>query len=493
MNVLLAYPEYPVTFWSFKHVLKFVSKKAAYPPLGLLTVAGLLPADWNLRLVDLNVERLKDDDIRWADMVMVSAMIIQKKSVMEILERCRKLGTRVAAGGPLFNCMPQEFVDLADHLILGEAELTLPPFLDDLAKGNAKKIYDSDAFPDLSLSPLPRTDLIKLDKYAAYMVQFSRGCPFNCEFCDITALYGHKPRLKSAEQLLAELQVLYDLGWRDRVFIVDDNFIGNKREIKKVLPRLIEWMERHDYPFIFLTEASINLSDDDELIELMVRAGFDTVFVGLETPDEKSLKECSKTQNCGRDLVAAVKRLQSAGLQVLGGYIVGFDSDDEGIFSRQIKFIQESGVVTAMVGMLNAIPNTRLWRRLESEDRLRLDTPGYNTDGTMINFVPVMDMEKLVDGYRKVIRTIYNPRYFYQRACRFLDHYQPRRRRRIQGYEVTAFIKSVFYLGILGNGRSQWYFWKMLLKSTIRYRKAFSEAMTLMVFGHHFRKLAKKI
>lgn len=492
MKVLLINPKYPATFWSFKHALKFIAKKAAYPPLGLLTVAAMLPGDWSLRLVDLNVEKLRDRDLKWADYVLISAMFVQQRSVLDILHRCRHQGTRVVAGGPLFNSAPEQYLHLVDHLILGEAELTLPRFLAALEKGNPQKIYRAHGFPDLSLTPIPRWDLIRLDEYATLMMQVSRGCPFDCEFCDITALYGRKPRLKTAEQLVAELQAIYDLGWRNNVFIVDDNFIGNKAKIKKLLPRIIEWNESRGQPFTFLTEASINLADDDELIALMVQAGFDTVFIGLETPDEASLQECAKVQNCGRDMLAAIRKLQAAGLQVLGGYIVGFDNDDEHIFSRQIRFIQESGVVTAMVGLLNAVPNTRLWKRLKAENRLLRHMTGDNTDGT-INFIPHMDMSCLIQGYRSIVRTIYSPRYFYQRVCRFLEHYHPPRKRKIHGHEIRAFLKSILYLGILGNGPSQWYYWKLMIKSLTRYRQLFPEAVTLMIYGHHFRKIAKKV
>jgi radical SAM superfamily enzyme YgiQ (UPF0313 family) len=492
MKVLMVYPEYPVTFWSFDYALKFISKKAAYPPLGLLTVAAMLPEDWEVRLLDLNVENLLDRDLQWADCVMISAMLIQKKSVKSILQRCRSLGKKVLAGGPLFNSTPEEYLDRVDHLILNEAEITLPLFLADLEKGNARKVYRADTYPELSMTPTPRWDLINIKKYATLMIQCSRGCPYDCEFCDITTLYGRRPRVKDSAQLIGELQAIYDLGWRGTVFIVDDNFIGNKVKIKKMLPDLIEWMEAHQYPFQFTTEASINLADDDELIELIAEAGFDTVFIGLETPNEESLLECAKIQNRGRDMVAAIKKLQVAGIQVLGGYIVGFDNDDEGIFSRQIKFIQESGVVTAMVGLLNALPKTKLWQRLVAENRLHLDTTGDNTDGT-INFVPKMDKDMLIDGYRSIVRTIYSPRYYYRRVCNFLEHYQPRRKCPMQRHDFKAFFKSIFYLGIVGNGISQWYYWKMLCKSLIFHRSLFPDAMKLMVFGYHFRKVAKKV
>jgi radical SAM superfamily enzyme YgiQ (UPF0313 family) len=491
MKILLLHPEYPVTFWSFKHVLRFISKRAAFPPLGLLTVASMLPQEWELKLVDLNVEKLNNEDIAWADYIMISAMLIQENSVQEIIKKCSRMGKKIIAGGPLFNSIPETFIPLVDHLILNEAENTLQPFLDDLKKGTPKKIYRSEDFPLLTSTPVPRWDLIKIKKYASLMIQSSRGCPFDCEFCDITALYGRKPRVKNSEQLIAELETIYALGWRDRVFFVDDNFIGNKLKIKTILKDLIKWMKARKYPFTFLTEVSINLADDNELIELMVEAGFDTVFIGLETPNHESLRECEKNQNCSRDMVASIQKLQERGIQVLGGYIVGFDNDDEGIFSRQINFIQESGVVTAMVGLLNALPNTRLWKRLKADNRLLLSASGDNTDGTL-NFIPRMDVNKLIEGYRRLVRTIYSPRHIYQRVSRFLDRYQPRRKKKIHFYEIKAFLRSLFYLGVLGNGFSQWYFWKMLLKSMIYYRGSFSQAVTLMIYCHHFRKVARK-
>ena len=492
MNVLMVHPEYPTTFWSFKHALRFISKKAAYPPLGLLTVAGMLPEDWNITLRDLNVEKLKDEDIRNADMVMISAMLVQRESVDYILERCREFDKRITVGGPLFTSVTEEYMDRVDHFILNEAELTLPPFLEDWKAGCPKKVYTSSSFPELTETPLPRWDLLAVKKYATMMIQCSRGCPFNCEFCDITNLFGRTPRVKSADQLIRELQVLYDMGWRGTVFFVDDNFIGNKKKIKIILPRIIDWMKAHNHPFSFITEASINLSDDEELIELMVEAGFDTVFIGLETPNEASLRECEKNQNIERDMVGAIRHLQEAGMQVLGGYIIGFDNDDETIFSRQIKFIQDSGVVTAMVGLLNALPNTNLWQRLKEENRLLLNASGDNTDGT-INFIPKMDVDKLIEGYRQVVKTIYSPKHHYQRVCNFLDRYNPRRRQRLSLVEIKAFMRSVLYLGVLGNGKSQWYYWKMFFKTILFHRRAFPEAMTLMVYGHHFRKVAKKV
>ncbi len=492
MDVLLINPKCTATFWSFKHALRFASGKAACPPLGLLTVAGMLPEEWNLRLVDMNLRKLRDRDLESADMVMVSAMMIQRASATEVLARCREMGVKVVAGGPLFTSNPQDFTSLADHLVLNEAEITLPGFLDDLKNGKARQVYSSEQFADMADTPLPRWDLVKPGNYQTLMVQYSRGCPFNCEFCDITNLFGRVPRVKSADQVIRELDAVYSLGWRGQLFFVDDNFIGNKREVRKVLRNLVEWVEERKHPFNFLTEASVNLADDDELIDLMVRAGFDAVFVGLETPNEESLQECGKKQNCRRDLTAAIKKIQGAGMQVLGGYIVGFDSDDESIFSRQIKFIQESGVVTAMVGLLNAPPNTRLWHRLKSEDRLLPGATGDNTDGT-INFIPRMDVDVLLEGYRDILRTIYSPRQYYQRVSIFLKEYNPQYRKRLKIRELKGFLKSLFFIGVLGNGASQWYYWKMMIKAALFHRESFAEAMTLMVYGYHFRRVARRV
>ncbi len=491
MKVLLIYPEYPTTFWSFKYALKYVSRKAAYPPLGLLTVGAILPKDWDIRLVDLNIRNLRDSDLQWADYVFISAMLVQKESVAVVLRECRRMGKKVVAGGPLFNGDTEEYLSLLDHLILNEAELTLPEFLKDLAQGKTKKVYRSSDFPPLSMTPVPRWDLIKIKDYASLMVQYSRGCPYNCDFCDITTMYGRTPRLKSTEQFLNELQIIYNTGWRGSLFVVDDNFIGNSVAVKKMLPLVIEWMKIHKYPFHFFTEASINIADDETLIHLMVEAGFKQVFIGLETPNEESLRECSKNQNCKRDLTATIRRLQASGIEVMGGYIVGFDSDDEGIFARQIKFIQESGVVMAMVGILSALPNTKLWHRLKEENRLELSASGDNTDGS-INFISKMDKMKLIEGYHNIIKTIYSPKPYYQRISQFLQYHNPHGKQKISIGQIKALLKSILYIGILGNGKTQWYYWKLFVKTLLLYRRSFTEAITLIIYGEHFRKVAKK-
>ncbi len=488
MRILLVCPECPETFWSFKHALRIISRKALLPPLGLLTVAAMLPSSWQRKLVDMAVSALRDEDIQWADYVFISAMRIHKDSVDKIIARCRKQGTRVVAGGPLFTA-GYEHAQEIDHLVLDEAEITLPAFLKDLAEGHPQHIYTSQERANMENTPIPLWDLADMSKYACMPIQYSRGCPFCCDFCDVTRLFGHKMRAKAADQILAELEGLYVRGWRDSVFIVDDNFIGNKKKLKdEVLPAMIDWMEQRDHPFVLNTQVSINLSDDEELMRLMVRAGFDTVFVGIETPDDQSLAECNKSQNRNRDLAACVRKMQSFGLQVQAGFILGFDSDTPSIFASLTHFIQESGIVTAMVGLLNAPVGTKLYERLVKENRLIQRATGDNTDLSM-NFVPRMNYDELVAGYRWVVRSIYSHQLFYERVMAFLKSYRPVRtgRFRRHSYDVWALLKSMWFLGIRSRGRM--YYWKLFLWSLVRRPQLFPLAITLAVQGFHFRKM----
>jgi len=495
MKALLVYPSYPDTFWSFKHALKFISKKAVHPPLGLLTLASMLPDEWEKRLRDMNVEALEDKDLEWADYVFISAMAVQKESIEEIVYRCKERGVKIVAGGPLFTAAHEDFKGI-DHFVLNEAEITLPFFLADLEKGVAEHIYASDEFPDIRQTPIPRWDLAPMKKYVSMNIQYSRGCPFNCEFCDITVLYGRKVRTKGKDQILGELESLYSTGWRGSVFFVDDNFIGNRGKLKRdILPAIIEWMKKRKNPFTFSTEASINLSDDEELMQMLVQAGFDAVFVGIETPDEESLAECSKFQNRNRDLVGCVQKIQKFGLRVRGGFIVGFDNDSPSIFERQIDFIQKSGIITAMVGILNAPRGTSLYKRIVREGRLLEDISGDNTDFTT-NIVPKMGFEKLNNGYRRVISGIYSPKPYYDRVKNFLKEYRPLKKRSFHfhpghirfhfGYS-GAFFKSIWSLGIRDGERA--HYWKLLFWSLFRRPRAFPMAITYAIYGFHFRKV----
>ncbi|MFC1993087.1 B12-binding domain-containing radical SAM protein [Chloroflexota bacterium] len=493
MKILLVYPSYPDTFWSFRHALRFTNKKATFPPLGLLTVAAMLPEEWEKKLVDMNITALTDKDIRWADYVFVSGMVVQRESAREVVNRCKKLDTKVVAGGPIFTVDYEEIgFDDVDHLVLGEAEVTLPPFLKDLEEGRAKHVYSSNVRPDITKTPVPLWSLINKKKYTSMSIQYSRGCPFNCEFCDIILLNGHKPRTKDEDQVVAELDALYKHGWRGGIFIVDDNFIGNKRKLKsETLPAIIEWMKEKKHPFSFTTEVSINLVDDDELMRLMVEAEFDTVFVGIETPNEESLTECNKLQNKNRDLVASVKKIQNYGLQVMGGFIVGFDSDPLSIFKSQISLIQNSGIVTAMVGLLIAPPGTRLYKRLQKENRILPGGSGDNTDCS-INFVPKMGYQPLIDGYRYILDTIYSPSHYYERIKTFLKEYKPhnKSKSKLYLYHIKALTKATWVLGIKEKGRR--YYWKLMISTLLRHPKSFSLSVMFAIQGFHFRKVFEK-
>lgn len=490
MKALLIYPEFPDTFWSFKHALKFVSKKAAIPPLGLLTVAAMLPKDWGKRLIDMNVSKLKTADLEWADIVFFSGMIVQKKSASDAIARCKRAGLCVVAGGPLFSEAVMDFPQV-DHFILGEAENNLPLFLKDFSEGKAKKIYEPGDFPEINNSPVPSWELLEMNKYVTMSLQYSRGCPFNCDFCNVTSLFGHKCRIKSTKQVIAELDKIYQMGWRSGVFFVDDNFIGNKARLKKdLLPALIEW-QKGKRGITFLTEASINIADDQELMELMAKAGFDTVFIGIETPEEKSLAECSKGQNINRNLLKDIKKIQRNGLNVQGGFIVGFDHDSDNIFQRQIEFIQKSGITVAMVGMLQALPGTRLYSRMQKEGRLIGDSTGDNVDGST-NIIPSnMSVEHLKQGYLKILDEIYSPRNYYHRVKTFLKEYKsPIVKTPLRFSQILAFLKSIYLLGILGKERFQ--YWKLLLWTQFRRPEFVPLAVTLAIYGYHFRKIAQK-
>lgn len=492
MKVLLVYPKIPSTFWSFESALNFISKKSAEPPLGLITVAAMLPSDWKLKLIDINVAELKDKDIEWADYVFLSGMNVQIESFREVIRRCNILNTKIVAGGPLATTQYQDFLGV-DHFVLNEAEITLPEFLKDLEKGEAKSIYSTSEFPEVAQTPLPMWELLDIKKYASMSMQYSRGCPYDCEFCSITMLNGRKPRTKSKDQFLNELNRLYVLGYRGPISVVDDNFIGNKVKLKKeILPALIKWSKEKKYPFSFITEVSINLADDDVLSDMLAEAGFNSLFVGIESPNNSSLTECGKDQNLKRDLIDSVKKLQKKGFIVSGGFIVGFDNDPESIFDEQIKFIGESGIVSAMVGLLNAPTGTKLFNRLKTENRLLQSWNGNNVDGS-INFIPKMKYSKLMRGYTKILKTIYEDKEYYKRVKTFLKVYKmPDWGIKAPSFsETITFFKLIWKLGFVDQGKL--YFWKLLFYSLINYPKKFVLAMTFAVYGYHFREIVKTI
>ncbi len=489
MNLLMVYPEFPDTFWSFKHALKFVNKKVSNPPLGLMTISALLPKDWNKKLIDTNIYTLTDQMIDWADLVFISSMDVQRSSVEKIIDRIHQHGKKIAAGGPLFTEDYEQFPEV-DYLVLNEGEITLPLFIKDYLAGSPKHIYQTDQYADMHLTPAPDISIIKLSDYDCMSIQFSRGCPFHCDFCNVTALLGHTPRLKSSAQIIAELDQLYAAGWRRNVFFVDDNFIGNKKILKEdILPALINW-RKGKTGCLFLTEVSINLADDKELMNMLVKAGFISVFIGVETPDELSLANCNKKQNEKRDLISDIHEIQNNGIQVMGGFIVGFDSDTANIFDRMIEFIQKSGIVTAMVGLLQAPNNTELYRKLEQQGRIIKEMTGDNTDGTS-NIIPIMDPNQLRDGYLQIMDKIYSPKYFYQRVKTFLREYQPAKADvTIEINEVFALLKTIVLIGF--NPREAIYYWDLFFWTLFKCPSKFPLAITLTVYEYHFHKVAQQ-
>ena len=488
MRVLLVNPEFEETYWSFRYALPFEGKRSVFPPLSLLTVSSLLPRDCERRLVDLNIERLKDSQIEWADMVFITGMLAQKVSLHDVVQRCKQLGKKIVLGGPYVTSTIEELPD-ADHIFQGEAEETLPQFFNDLERGQTKRAYKAPERPSMALSPVPDFALANLKKYSCMSLQYSRGCPFSCEFCDIIEIYGRVPRTKSNQQIRAEFDALKRLGWRGPLFIVDDNFIGNKKNVRLLLPEVIAWQKQNGYPFSLLTEASVNLADDDDLLTSMKDAGFRRVFLGIETPVEESLKEAQKSQNRG-NLLDSVKRIQNHGMEVMAGFIVGFDNDPEDIFERQIEFIRESAIPMAMVGMLNALPDTQLWKRLEREGRLLgADATGNNTIAT-VNFIPKMDVEKLIKGYQRIMRTIYKPSEYYRRALESLQRVPQDfpEAHQYHGFKaLTAFLRVAFKLGVLDPERRE--FWRFFIQAARKHHDRMVELLRHAAMAYHFRKL----
>jgi radical SAM superfamily enzyme YgiQ (UPF0313 family) len=488
MKILMIYPRYPDTFWSYKHALSFISKKAAVPPLGLLTVSAMLPETWERRLVDMNVTTLSDADIGWADYVFISAMYVQKESVSKVIKQCVEQKKTIVAGGPLFTQDYEDYPQVS-HFILNEAEITLPPFLKAIQEGQQpERIYQTTGFADMASSPVPDYQLVSKKTYVSMNIQISRGCPFNCDFCEITSLLGHKVRMKKPEQVVRELNALYyRLKWRGPISIVDDNFIGNKKEIKNnTIPAIKKWMESHHYPFTFNTQTSVNIADDEGLMAQMTEAGITSTFIGIETPEEESLIGCNKKQNSNRDLLQSIVKIQKAGFQVSGGFIVGFDSDPPSIFQRQVDFIQKSGIVSAMVGLLNAPKNTKLYRNLKAENRLTTKATGNNTDYS-INFKPKMPYLDLLSGYKKILYDIYAVKPYYKRIRCFFSHYsKPRvRRNKINPAILKGFIKSLFIIGLANKGRRE--YWKFLAWTLFNRPHYFVDAITYTVYGYHYR------
>jgi radical SAM superfamily enzyme YgiQ (UPF0313 family) len=419
MKALLLYPRFPQTFWSYDRFMEMAGLKAFIPPLGIITIAALLPENWEIRFCDRNVNAETDADWEWCDIVILSAMLAQKEDFLAQIHKAVKLGKKVAVGGPYPTSIPQAALKAGAHyLILDEGEVTVPPFLEAIARGEEQGTFRALEKPDVTTSPMPRFDLLQQDAYLMMAIQFSRGCPFNCEFCDIINLYGRKPRTKEPKQTIAELQALYDLGWRGSILVVDDNFIGNQRNVKRLLRELIPWMEERNYPFTFLTEASVNLAEDAELLDLMAKAGFYGVFLGIETPDQDSLKVTRKLQNTRNPLVEACTTINKAGLLIYAGFILGFDGERSGAGQRIQNFVEATSIPQPMLGILQALPNTALWQRLQKEQRLLEGVGGIEVgdQNTLMNFTPTRPLTELAQDYVHALWTMYEPKNYLRRC-----------------------------------------------------------------------------
>ncbi len=493
-NILMVYPEFPTTYWSMKYSLPFIRKKAATIPLGLLTVAALLPDDYSVKLIDMNVNELKKTDILEADLVFISAMIAQKSSFDSVVALCNQMNVPVVAGGP-YPTSSFEKITGVNHFVLNEAEITLPPFIKDYEEGRAAGVYMNTEKPDIRKTPPPRFDLIDFSNYNNIALQYSRGCPFNCEFCDIIELFGRTPRFKDTDQFIHEMDLVYRHGFRGSLFVVDDNFIGNNKKVKDLLGAIIAWQRENNYPFSLFTEASINLAEDDELLSLMAEAGFDMVFVGIETPDKESLKNCGKNQNLKVDLMESVEKIQRAGIEVTGGFIVGFDDDTSDIYDRQIAFIQRAGISMAMVGILGALPNTQLYRRLMKEGRIKTDNPfsGNNTHNLQMSFTPVMSEKSIIEGYKKILSEIYSPGNYFDRCYTLLERLpadKSKAVRRVKAVQIRALFLSLIKQTFSSYSLS---YLRFLLRVIVHQKKHFVLAIEHAIKGYHFFVITKNI
>lgn len=493
-NALLIYPEHPPTYWGMTTTLEIIGKKAMFPPLGLLTIAAMFPPDYDLRLVDLNVTALRDEDLVWADIAFTSTMIVQRVSLQLVINQCNRAGVPVVAGGPHPTTFHGE-IEGVDHFVLDEIEETFPQFFQDLAQGTAKAMYRELRKPDITQTPLPRFDLIDMKDYHTLGLQFSRGCPFDCEFCDITKLYGRVARTKTPAQMVEEFELIYKLGWRGQVFLVDDNFIGNKRDAMKLLPVLGEWQRDHGYPFSLSTEASANLARMDALMDAMVEAGFNTVFIGIETPNPKALIKTKKPQNISKReenfLFNAVRRIQQKGMQVQGGFILGLDGDEEDVFDAQINFIQETGIPVAAIYLLTALKGTDMYHRLKEENRLLEVSIGTST--MTLNFIPEMDPDALIDGYLRVITTLYDPTLenYFQRCLTLIEHLK-----RVPHLSKSK-TKTAVYMDIMGLRRvlseeQVPIYLRFIAEVSKHHPRMLSKAIDLAAQGYHFEKFTRQ-
>ena len=488
MRVLLVYPLFPKTFWSYEKILELVNRKVLLPPLGLVTVAALLPQEWEFKLVDRNIRAVTEEEWAWADVCIFSAMIVQKEDLLDQIQEAKRRGKRVAVGGPYPTSVPSEASSAgADYLILDEGEITLPMFVEAIGRGDTSGTFRTMEKPDVTTTPIPRFDLLEFDAYDSMSVQFSRGCPFQCEFCDIIVLYGRKPRTKNPDQLLAELDYLYKLGWRRGVFMVDDNFIGNKRNVKLLLKELKVWQAEYQYPFRFNTEASVDLGQDPELMELMVECNFDAVFLGIETPDEESLQLTKKFQNTRNSLADSVEAITRAGLRPMAGFIIGFDGEKSGSGDRIVRFAEQTAIPTTTFAMLQALPHTALWHRLEKEGRLQ-DKDGNINQTTLMNFIPTRPLEDIAREYVEAFWELYDAERFLDRTYRcFLMLGAPKCKAPFKmpnWVDLRALLIVVWRQGV--KRKTRWKFWHHLFSIFKRNPAVWEHYLTVCAHNEHF-------
>jgi radical SAM superfamily enzyme YgiQ (UPF0313 family) len=497
VKVLMVWPSFPPSFWGFEGVLEMIPERAMTPPLGLITVAALCPATWQIRLIDHAFEELRDEDLKWADLVMVSAMHAQRADALLILGRARAFNKRTFVGGPWSSTDPEAALAVADHVMVGEAEEAFPGIAAALENGTAHALYRIIDKPDMTRSPVPRFDLLHREKYTSMPIQFSRGCPFQCEFCDIITIYGRRPRAKTPTQVIRELDVLRKLGWRNEVFIVDDNFIGNHAQALALTRELIEWQKLHKQPFSFYTEASIDLASREELMDAMVAANFMYVFIGIETPSSEALKESRKFQNLRKNNVDQVRIIQEKGLWVLAGFIVGFDSDDETIFARQLEFINLTAIAWAMAGILMAPPTTALFDRMKREGRLIEDSQSIMQFG-LPNFRTVLPLPILLRGLATLLEGLYQPDAFFERAYNSLKVWQPKATQKPpylgMRYNLQVLFSSIWRQGIRSDYRLS--YWRFLYRMVNLCRHSPAKiwlGFTVLLSAHHFVLYSKVV
>jgi radical SAM superfamily enzyme YgiQ (UPF0313 family) len=493
----MVWPSFPPSFWGFEGVLEMIPERAMTPPLGLITVAALCPATWQIRLIDHAFEQLRDEDLKWADLVMVSAMHAQRADALHILGRARAFNKRTFVGGPWASTDPEAALAVADHVMVGEAEEAFPGIAAALENGTAHALYRIIDKPDMTRSPVPRFDLLHREKYTSMPIQFSRGCPFQCEFCDIITIYGRRPRAKTPTQVIHELDVLRKLGWRNEVFIVDDNFIGNHAQALALTRELIEWQKLHQQPFSFYTEASIDLASRPELMDAMVAANFMYVFIGIETPSAEALKESHKFQNLRKNNVDQVRIIQEKGLWVLAGFIVGFDSDDETIFARQLEFINKTAIAWAMAGILMAPPTTALFDRMKREGRLIEDSQSIMQFG-LPNFRTVLPLPILLRGLATLLEGLYQPDAFFERAYNSLKVWQPLATQKPpylgMRYNLQVLFSSIWRQGICSDYRLS--YWRFLYRMVNLCRHSPAKiwlGFTVLLSAHHFVLYSKVV